>query len=118
MIERIRNLLTRWRDITDIEALSEQELDDLGLTRDQLRHFAQMPADVPDRVSAMGAIFGLSEGELRRDHAAWNELLETCGDCPDRAACRRVLEKGGLANPRDTGFCPNRHSFISHWAKT
>lgn len=113
---RLRTLIERWRDAKSIDALSDVDLSDLGFSREQLQRFMQMPPDVPDRVVAMGAIFGLSEGELRRDHAEWAELLETCGTCPDRASCKLVLNKGDLANPRDAAFCPNRRTFSNHWS--
>jgi len=116
MFDRLKSLLKRWRDTADVESLTERDLSDLGVTRDQVRRFVRMPPDVPNRVVAMGAIYGLSEGELRRNHQTWTDLLEICATCPDRGACRHVLAKAALANPRDAAFCPNRDNFASHWS--
>lgn len=116
MFNRLRPLLNRQRSNAEIAALSDHDLSDLGLNRDQLRRFARMPADVPDRVIAMGAVFGLSEGALRHHHDTWTDLLDLCSTCPDRGACALVLAKGLLANPRDAAFCPNRRSFTDFWS--
>jgi hypothetical protein len=111
MFDRIRALIVRWHELKEIEALSERDLDDLGMTRDQVRAFAAMPPDVPDRVAAMGAIFGLNPAELKANHALWLDLLETCGGCGDRGACGLVLAKGDLGRAADCSFCRNRVTF-------
>ncbi|MBL9058197.1 MAG: DUF1127 domain-containing protein [Rhodobacteraceae bacterium] len=113
MFQRIKTLLHRWHDLAEVSALSDRELDDLGMTRDQVERFVRMPADVPDRVVAMGEIFGISAEELKRDHNAWVELLETCGTCRDRGACALVLERGELSRPQDCGFCLNAAAFTA-----
>ena len=105
------SLFNRPRNAAEVDALSDRDLSDLGLSRNQMRRFARMPTGVPERVIAMGAVFGLSEDALRRHHGTWSELLDVCSTCPDRAACTQVLAKAPLANPRDAGFCPNRRSF-------
>lgn len=113
MIERIKALLARWRDVAELDGLSDHDLADLGFSREQVRRFAMMPADVPGRVTAMGTIFGLTEAELRRDHGAWVDLLETCSQCGDRGPCQQMLDKAAEAQPQDAGFCPNRHSLMA-----
>lgn len=113
MFERIKALMERWHEIKEISALTDRDLDDLGMTRDQLTRFAHMPKDVANRVTHMAEIFGLSEDDIRRDHAAYVDLLETCGSCADRGACSLVLAKGELASPADCGFCLNRHAFAA-----
>ncbi|MEZ5797948.1 MAG: DUF6455 family protein [Paracoccaceae bacterium] len=111
MFDRIKTLLSRWHEIKEVEALSDRDLADLGLSRDQLRDFIAMPHDVADRVAAMGRIFGLSEATLQRDHAQWVDILSTCGHCADRGACALVLSKGQLSRPADATFCPNHDTF-------
>ena len=113
MFDRIKTLLHRLQDLTEVNALSDRDLGDLGMTRDQVRAFAQMPRDVPDRVTAMGHIFGIPEAALQRDHAQWLDLLSACGRCADRGACSKVLAKRSLALPSETGFCPNRETFAA-----
>ncbi len=113
MFDRIKTLINRWNALKEVEALSEHELDDLGMTRDQVRRFVQMPADIADRVKHMAAIFGLSEADLHKDHEAYVALLETCGTCQDRRACSRVLGLGDAARPEMCSFCLNAESFAS-----
>ena len=37
MLERIRALVDRWRELKEIDALTDRDLDDLGMTRAQVR---------------------------------------------------------------------------------
>ena len=53
MFDRIKTLMTRWQDAKEIDALSERDLDDLGMTRDQVLAFSRMPADIADQRDIM-----------------------------------------------------------------
>lgn len=111
MFNRIRTLIQHLHDVTEVNALSDQDLDDLGLSRAQLLDFLRMPHDITERVTAMGAIFGVPEAELKRNHPQWVDLLSTCGHCADRGACAKVLAKGDAATPDEAPFCGNRAVF-------
>lgn len=111
MFERIKALIDRWNEVREVSALTDRDLDDLGMSRAQVEAFVRMPHDVADRVVAMARIFGLSEAEVKADHAEWLELLETCGTCHDRGACKLVLERGELSRPQECSFCLNSHQF-------
>ncbi|MDZ4087777.1 MAG: DUF6455 family protein [Tabrizicola sp.] len=111
MFARIRALIDRLHDVQEVNSLSDRDLADLGMTRDQVLDFLRMPRDINDRVTAMGAIFGLPETELKRDHGLWVEILSTCGHCADRGACARLLAKGDQAQPTEATFCGNREAF-------
>jgi len=113
MFNRIRQLIARLHEVQEVNALSDRDLDDLGMSREQLLGFLKMPRDIGERVAAMGRIFGVPDVELKRDHARWVELLTVCGYCADRAACSRVLAKGDAAQPSETHFCGNRASFAA-----
>lgn len=113
MFERIRAFLEQWKELKEVAELSDRDLDDLGLTRDQLQEFIRIPHDAPDRMAAMAALFGVTEAQLREDHGEYLELLTTCGHCVDRAACALVLDKGELARPSDCAFCPNSRAFAA-----
>ncbi|WP_435259974.1 DUF6455 family protein [Thioclava sp. FR2] len=117
MLQSVRNFIERWRDAKAVEAMSERELAELGMRRDQVLNFLRMPPDTPDRVVAMARVFGLTAGEVKADHAEWLDLLETCSQCGDRGACALTLSKGDLAGPRDAEYCPNKSAFESHWLK-
>ena len=111
MFERMKALIARWNELREVSALTDRDLVDLGMSRAQVEAFVRMPHDVPDRVLAMAEIFGLSETEVQADHAQWLELLETCGTCQDRGACKLVLERGELSRPQDCSFCLNAPCF-------
>ena len=111
MFDRIRHLIDRLHEVQEVKALSDRDLDDLGMSREQVLGFLRMPRDISERVTAMGRIFGVPEVELKRDHVQWVELLTVCGHCADRAACARVLAKGEAAQPSEAHFCGNRGSF-------
>lgn len=111
MLERLRRLFTQYRDLSEVAALSERELIDLGVTRDQALQLAALPDDVPGRVAAMGRIFGLSEADLSRDRAVWSEMLTVCQSCRELPRCRKLLDQGQIAAPADAGFCPNWSQF-------
>ena len=113
MFDRIKALMRRWQDLNEIAALSQRELDDLGMTRDQISAFARMPQDVPDRVRAMAEIFGLTDAQLHADHDKYHALLYTCGQCKDRKNCSKTLSLGVLALPSDAEFCLNKSSFAA-----
>jgi hypothetical protein len=111
MFDRIRTLLHRLHEVQEVNALSDRDLGDLGMSRDQVLAFLRMPQDITQRVTAMGAIFGIPESDLRRDHGQWVDLLSTCGHCADRGACSRVLALGEMADPARAHFCGNRAVF-------
>ena len=114
MFDRIRTLIHRLHEVKEVSALTDRDLADIGLSRDQMIDFLAMPRDINKRVTAMGAIFGVPPADLKRDHGLWLDLLTTCGHCTDRAACSQALDQGAL--PADCGFCGNRTAFadLSH----
>lgn len=113
MFDRIRSLIDRLHEVHEVNSLSDRDLDDLGMSREQLLGFLRMPRDISERVKAMGEIFGISEVDLKRDHNQWVELLTVCGHCSDRAACSHLLAKGAQAQPSEAVFCGNRSAFSS-----
>ena len=113
MFDRIKALKHRWQDLKQIAQLDQRDLDDLGMTRDQIQAFVRMPQDVPDRVVAMAQIFGLTEAQVRADHDRYHEFLHARGQCKDRKNCGKVLERGALAQPSDAEFCLNKSSFTA-----
>lgn len=113
MFDRIRALIDRLHEVQEVNSLSDHDLDDLGMSREQVLGFLKMPRDISERVTAMGRIFGVPEVDLKRDHSQWVDLLTVCGRCSDRAACAHVLAKGGAAQPSEATFCGNRAVFGS-----
>lgn len=112
MFDRIRTMILRLHEVAEVNALSDRDLDDLGMSRHQVLDFLRMPRDINERVLAMGKIFGVPEVMLHHDHAKWVELLSICGRCTDRTACSKVLALGLSAGPDVAPFCGNRTTFV------
>ena len=117
MFDRIKTLMTRWQDAKEIDAMSARELDDLGMTRDQVRAFSRLPADIAGRVAHMASIFGVSAAELQRNNQAYHEILSTCSTCRDRTKCSQLLAQGDVASVQEAAFCLNAEVFEAHSAK-
>lgn len=113
MYDRIKALISRWHAVQEVNQLSDMELDDLGMTRAQVLRFVRMPHDVPDRVAAMAQIFGIPEADVKANHGRYMDLLDTCGTCGHRSACKMVLKQGDSARATDVGFCPNAPEYRS-----
>lgn len=116
MRERLQSVFARWRSLKEIEALSERDLSDIGLSRAEVIDFVQMPVDSPRRLAAMAEIFGLTEAELRAEHEAYLDLLRNCGHCGARRACSETLAHANQARPADCGFCPNAAEYAARAA--
>ncbi len=110
MFERIRYLWKRAADEEAVLALSERELADLGVSRDQALALVRMPPEVPERVAAMAKIFGVTEADLAGNRADWEELLTTCAACAETRICRRFLARDER-DPANARFCPNAPHF-------
>lgn len=114
MFERLKALRARLRELSEIEEMTEHDLADLGLSRDQMRALIAIPKDVGDRVAAMGAVFGLSMAELADDRSEYVDMLCNCTGCTARGECAQELAKGDAADPENCGFCVNAGTFAEH----
>jgi hypothetical protein len=115
MFDRIRQWRDRARTVAEVAAMSDRDLADLGLGRDQAMTLAAAPADTVDRMERMAAIFGVDAQVLHADHEVQMALAEACCGCGDRAACGAALALDfalpGAVSADDCGFCPNARDF-------
>jgi hypothetical protein len=111
MMERFLRAFRRSRDLSDVLAMEEAELAELGITRAQALALNALPDDVPARVQAMGRVFGLSDVELLSNPDRWHDLLYSCHHCNDLPACRRFMARAVPGQPSEVGFCPNSGAF-------
>jgi hypothetical protein len=107
MLDRLSQILHRWTALSVIGGPTDRDLAELGLTRDQADRLAHLPRTVPERMTAMAAIFGLTPAQLEANRADWIEIAENCAECRHKGECRETLAKGAAAQPAETGFCPN-----------
>ena len=110
LMDRLRTIVRRHRDLQELKALSARDLADLGLSRDEAILLATLPDDVPGRVAAMARVFGVDEDTLHRERNTWNDLLETCAECKALPTCARFMAHPGDAR-QAAAFCPNAGSF-------
>jgi len=116
MMERFLRLFRLSRDLHDLEALSDADFVDLGVSRSEALQLASLPDEVPVRVTEMAKVFGLDATALLADRRVWNEILHSCNNCDDLGTCRRFLARDAgdeAANPADVDFCPNRETFTA-----
>lgn len=116
MRERLNMFFTRWRALKEIDAMSDRDLADLGMSREQIVDFAMMPADTEQRMRTMAGIFGLTPHEMRREYDAYLHMVQTCGHCGVRRQCSETLAHADQAEPADCGFCPNARDFADRAA--
>ncbi|MDT8854003.1 DUF1127 domain-containing protein [Paracoccaceae bacterium Fryx2] len=109
--ERIQAMIDQWRSLQEVSHLSDRELDDMGMTREQVVRFVRMPAAVPERMAKMAAVFGLTEAELQQAYAEYLDLMETCATCGARKVCVSALAHADDLEPADCGFCPNAAAY-------
>lgn len=111
MFERIREWRARARSLAEVAAMSDHDLADLGLGRDQALKLAAAPADTVERMAQMAAIFGIEPARLHADHNTMMALAETCADCRERGACTAALAeeaaRPGSVHASECGFCAN-----------
>lgn len=107
MLDRLSHILHRWTALSITGGPTDRDLSELGLSRDQADRLAHLPRTVPERMSAMAAIFGLTPADLEANRADWIEVAENCAECRHKGACKTTLAKGPAATREETGFCPN-----------
>jgi uncharacterized protein YjiS (DUF1127 family) len=69
MLEKFRQFVKHYRELQEIDQLGPEELDDLGLTRDELKLLVQAPEKVTERQMAMAARFGLTADDFSQQPA-------------------------------------------------
>lgn len=114
MLARLQRIFRRHEDLETVAALSDRELADIGITREQALHLVALPQDVTERVVEMARIFGVPEDELQRNRAEWVEMLQVCDTCQHLPACQHLLQVSEFATPEAAGFCPNKANFERH----
>ena len=111
MLERVRAFFDQWHRLQEVHALSDRDLEDLGITRWQIEQFARMPENVGERLLQMAQVFGLDPVELQHAYADYLELLDVCRHCGNVRACKCALAHAETLDPEDCGFCPNARTY-------
>jgi uncharacterized protein YjiS (DUF1127 family) len=91
---------------TQLEALDDRAMADIGIVRGQVPAIASAGPDAPQLLRRMMERVGASPEALCRDAGLRREMQWTCIACASRSQCRRWLRS---ARPADAyrSFCPN-----------
>ena len=90
----------------DLNAVNE-----LHLTRGEMRKIANMPAEQVERMEAMAGLFDVNVNSLRVS-GEQVEVARRCAYCGENGACKSALANG--ASAEDMTFCPNASTYRAH----
>jgi uncharacterized protein YjiS (DUF1127 family) len=95
----------------ELAALTDRQLDDIGLQRDELVLAVAGVADAPERVGMMASKLGI-EGEcFEARRPLLNQMVKRCAACRTKVLCAWWLAEGG-AKDAYREFCPNAGAFV------
>jgi cytochrome c553 len=92
--------------------MDARDLEELGLSRDQMQQIVDTPAAVAARLAQMAARHGLSEAELEAYRQDYAHLLAACAQCHDTGTCAQFLADP-VATPDQATFCPNHADYTA-----
>jgi hypothetical protein len=107
----IKDVLHCRRAVREVDTLSERDLHELGLSRDEARAFARIPPEVTARVARMASVYGLGADDIQHDIPGYRALVAACATCGRAGECRDRLEDAARLTPADMAFCPNAATF-------
>ncbi len=110
LTNRLRQIFQHWHEMREVNAMSDLDLADLGLTRDQLAAFVMMPPEVDERLGQMATVFGVDIAAIRQHYADYLDLLQTCESCGAVSACQKALATPGIT-AESCSFCPNAPAY-------
>jgi len=116
-MNRIRDLIHRWRSRWELDGLPSEELDrmlaEVGITQAELAASSDGGEHVARLLPAMLEMNGLDSEEIRRELGLlYRDLQRVCGACHDVRRCAKLMDDGA---PLDqlTEICPNAGTMAS-----
>ena len=106
LTERLR----RTQAHQELAALDDRQLDDIGLTRDELVLVVAGAAEAPERVGMMAGRLGVDPQAFEARRPLLNEMVKRCAACRTKVICAWWLAEGG-AEDAYREFCPNAGRF-------
>ena len=107
LTERLR----RTQAHQELAALDDRQLDDIGLTRDELVLVVAGAAEAPERVGMMAGRLGIEPEAFEARRPLLNEMVKRCAACRTKVICAWWLAEGG-AEDAYREFCPNAGRFV------
>ena len=110
MLEALKEKLQRRRDLREIAAMSDSDLDDIGLSRGELSDLVETDGAVIARQMEMAWRHGVTNnvfGIARHDYA---QIVQRCRDCGATGDCAKYLADPTRPASEAT-FCPNADAY-------
>lgn len=116
-MNRIRDLIHRWRARWELDGLPPGELDrmlaEVGLTPAELDALPDGGEHVARLLPAMLELNGLDSQELsRRLGLLYRDLQRVCSTCTDVGRCSKLMDEGAPLHQL-TEICPNAEAMAS-----
>lgn len=101
LVERLR----RTQAHQELAALDDRQLEDLGLTRDELVLAVAGAAEAPERVGMMAGRLGIEPAAFETRRSMLNEMVRRCAACRTKVILRLVA-RGRRRGGRVPGVLP------------
>jgi hypothetical protein len=111
MLDWLRDYLQQRAARREAAALSASDLQNIGLTRAEAEALFSMPPEITGRVARMASVYELTRADIRRDGAAYRDLVAGCALCSRVRECGERLADVSQLSPGDVSFCPNSAAF-------
>lgn len=106
MFERIKKWQAQTREFAKINRMSDVDLHDMGVSRNELQSIVGIGAEVDTRQMAMAHRHGLDSFDLRRHPQDLIASNQACAKCGHVGECASYLASDAPAVDSAT-FCPN-----------
>ncbi len=121
LLQRVGKWLRDNQERQYLQGLSNVELMDCGYSRADMMTALAAPKDTRQRMQSMATAYGLPPDALNKEHWRAMDIARACGQCRERAMCRRWLN-GQQTDVSADEFCPNAEHFaemaMSHGVTT
>jgi uncharacterized protein YjiS (DUF1127 family) len=97
--------------LRELAALTDRQLEDIGLQRRDLVLAVAGAAEAPERVGMMASRLGVQAESLEKRRPLVNEMVKRCAVCRAKVLCAWWLAEGG-AEDAYREFCPNAGAFV------
>ncbi len=106
LFQWVRKWLQDQQERQYLQGMSGVELMDCGISRADLMTAMAAPKDTRARMQSMTAAYGLPRDALDKEHWRALDMARACGQCRERAMCKRWLNSREESFGADA-FCPN-----------
>jgi uncharacterized protein YjiS (DUF1127 family) len=95
----------------ELAALTDRQLEEIGLQRSELVLAVAGTTDAPERVGMMASKLGINSEALAGRRPLLDTMVKRCALCRSKAFCAWWLAEGG-GDDAYRDFCPNAGAFV------